>query len=186
MYQGSNAWRQIRVPFVCLASDDVLSSKSTQREVISLSERSASGEGISTCRVSGSGRDMMRQMRGAYRPVRNRAWAPLRRGATPSKRYCQLAAQLWGIPHQIVRNSRKKNRSRGASKSTSHPEVCLHRLHLPAPDIMLAEVQMVQPLLHLPAPPLHLPAPPLHRPAPSCTALHLPAHLPALPALTRA
>ena len=23
-------------------------------------------------------------------------------------------------------------------------EVCLHRLHLPAPDIMLAQVQMVQ------------------------------------------
>ena len=56
-------------------------------------------------------------------------------------------------------------------------EVCLHRLHLPAPDIMLAEVQMVQPPLHPPAPPctaLHRPAPPLHLPAPPCTALHRP------------
>ena len=119
MYQGSNAWRQIRVPFVCLASDDVLSSKSTQREVISLSGDAARGEGISTCRVSGSGRDMMRQMRGAYRPVRNRSWAPLRRDATPSKRYCQLDCSECSNCHQIVRNSRKKNRSRGASKSTS-------------------------------------------------------------------
>ena len=55
MYQGSNAWRQVRVLFVSLASDNVLSSKSTQREVISLSRRSASGEGVSTCRVSNCG-----------------------------------------------------------------------------------------------------------------------------------
>ena len=56
MYQGSNAWRQVRVLFVSLASVNVLSSKSTQREVISLSRRSASGEGVSTCRVSNCGR----------------------------------------------------------------------------------------------------------------------------------
>ena len=55
MYQGSNAWRQVHVLFVSLASVNVLSSKSTQREVISLSRRSASGEGVSTCRVSNSG-----------------------------------------------------------------------------------------------------------------------------------
>ena len=55
MYQGSNAWRQVRVLFVSLASVNVLSSKSTQREVISLSRRSASGEGVSTCRVSNCG-----------------------------------------------------------------------------------------------------------------------------------
>ena len=42
----------------------------------------------------------------------------------------------------------------------------MHRLHLPAPDIMLAEVQMVQP-----------PCTSLHRPAPSCTAPALPALL---------
>jgi hypothetical protein len=48
MYQGSNAWRQVCVLFVSLASVNVLSSKSTQREVISLSRRSASGEGVST------------------------------------------------------------------------------------------------------------------------------------------
>ena len=52
----------------------------------------------------------------------------------------------------------------GSQRSTTSilgAGVCLHRLHLPAPDIMLAEVQMVQPpctALH----PLHLPAPPLH------------------------
>ena len=53
-----------RIPIVSLAPDDALLSKSAGREVISLSERSASGEGISTCRVSGSGHDMVRQMHG--------------------------------------------------------------------------------------------------------------------------
>ena len=51
------------------------------------------------------------------------------------------------------------------------PEVCLHPLHLPAPDIMLAEVQTVEVACippaggALPAPSLH----PLHRLFTSCT-----------------
>ena len=45
-------------------------------------------------------------------------------------------------------------------------EVCLHRLHLPAPDIMLAEVQMVQP----PCTSLHRPCTSLHRSYTPCTA----------------
>ena len=59
-------------------------------------------------------------------------------------------------------------------------EVCLHLLHLPAPDVMLAEVQTVQVACTPPAPP----APSLHHLHRSCTAsappaphLHLSKHL---------
>ena len=64
--------------------------------------------------------------------------------------------------HRLAAPTRSTNRVGGPlaatrARSLSRPGVCLHP---PAPDIMLAEVQMVQPPLYLPAPP--------------CTSLHRP------------
>ena len=56
--------------------------------------------------------------------------------------------------------------------ASNNTEVCLHLLHLPAPDIMLAEVQMVQVACTVPAPP----APPLHLSCTTCTAPAPPLH----------
>ena len=80
------------------------------------------GEVDPTCRVSSSGNDITQQAARAYRPLRNRSRAPRRRDATPSKRYCQLGCSECSNCHPIARNSRKKYRSQGASKSTSHPK----------------------------------------------------------------
>ena len=55
----------------------------------------------------------------------------------------------------------------------SQTEVCLHLLHLPAPDIMLAEVQMMQVACTAPTPP----APPLHLSCTTCTAPAPPLYL---------
>ena len=72
-------------------------------------------------------------------------------------------------------------------KSDTRTEVCLHPLHLPAPDIMLAEVQTVHETVQIaldslhpppapPAPPLHPPSTPCTAPAPPLHPLHLSKH----------
>ena len=86
-----------------------------------------------TCRVSSSGNNITHQTVKAYQPLRNRSWAPRRRDATPSKRYCQLDCSEFSNCNSIAFNSRKKYRSQGASKSTSHPKTMVCRLsHLSA------------------------------------------------------
>ena len=69
------------------------------------------GEADPTCRVSSSGNNITHQAVRTYQPLRNRSWAPRRRDATPSKRYCQLDCSECSNCHSIAFNSRKKYRS---------------------------------------------------------------------------
>jgi hypothetical protein len=83
------------------------------------------GEADPTCRVSSSGNNITHQAVRACQPLRNRSWAPRRRDATPSERYCRLDCSECNNCHSIPFNSRKKYRSQGASESTSHPKAML-------------------------------------------------------------
>ena len=92
--------------FVYLSSHSRLTMPCCQSLLNERSSRSAGdatdGEADLTCRVSSSGNNTMQQVVTAYQPLRNRSWAPRRRAATPSKRYCQLSCSTAAIAIQSL------------------------------------------------------------------------------------